>query len=146
MKIFRYEINNDTGYRLSVNKSNLIYFKKIVYDGFNIKFSDNYSMVYEIEPQLIRKLKLTKIEKKTTKVENSILELLERSKEVDMNTNKYTIYNSYLYSCSSGPSGSSGSYNIDIEEKKEIKERNKYQSKMYNQKVKQYENKARFRK
>lgn len=144
MKIFKYEIKHDTGYRLSVNKSNLIYFKKIVYDGFNIKYSDSYSMEYEIDPQLIRKLKIKKIGKETSRIENSILELLERSTEREIVPNKF---NSYYGSYSSCYSSSSYSYydNIDIEEKKEIKERNRYQSKIHSQKAKQYENKARFR-
>lgn len=146
MKIFKYEIKHDTGYRLSVNKSNLIYFKKIVYDGFNIKYSDPYSMEYEIDTQLIRKLKLKKIGKETSRIENSILELLERSTEREIETNKF---NSYYgrYSYSANWSCSNSYYdNIDIEEKTERKERNKYQSKIYSQKAKQYENKARFRK
>lgn len=145
MKVYRYEIKNDTGYRLSVSKSNLIYFKKIIYDGFNIRYSDTYAMEYDIDPQLIRKLKLNKINKQITRTESAILELLERSTERDIEPNKF---NSYYGSYSSSYSCSSYSYYdyIDIEEKKETRERNKYQSRVHNQKAKQYENKARFRK
>lgn len=146
MTRYRYHTKNDNGYRLSVEKSNLLYFKKIVYAGFNIKYSDTNTIEYEIEPQIIRKIKLNKINKQTNRTEIAILELLERSNEVDMNTSYNSNYgNSYWYSCSS-----SSSYNYDdeeiIENKQEIKNRNKLQSKIHSQKAKQYESKTRFRK
>jgi len=146
MTRYRYEIKNDKGYRLLVEKSNLNYFKKIVYDGLCIIYTDSYILEYNIEPQLIRKIKINKINKQTTRIENTILELLERSKEIEIDTNKYNISygnSSYgtFYSCSSNY------YNAEIlENKKENKERNRLQSKIYSQKAKQYENKTRFRK
>lgn len=143
MTRYRYEIKNDKGYRLSVEKSNLNYFKKIVYEGFNIIYSDTFILEYEIDSQLIRKIKLNKINKKTIRVEISILELLERSREVEVDTSKFSIYNSYYSVWST--SGYSDSEEV-IENKKEIKERNKIQSKIHSQKAKQYESKTRFRK
>ncbi len=143
MTRYRYEIKNYKGYRLSVEKSNLNYFKKIVYEGFNIIYSDTFILEYEIDSQLIRKIKLNKINKKIIRVEISILELLERSREVEVDTSKFSIYNSYYSVWSTSEYSDSEEV---IENKKEIKERNKIQSKIHSQKAKQYESKTRFRK
>ena len=153
VKYFTYNISDFTGYRLKVEESNLNSFVKMVYVGFKIIRSSKFFIHYEIDLKLIRNLKLKKIADliRRNSIEDRILQLIERSLEVE----KDFIYPS---SSSSGYFGNfgyfetyySGTYYYDDEEveynKSQNKDRNKYQSKIYAQKAKNYENKARFRK
>jgi len=140
IKYFTYNISDFKGYRARVEESNIKCFSKIIHSGFKIVTSSTSFIHYEIELKLIRCLKLKRLEDSIRKnsVEDRILELIERSKEVEKN-NPYAYYSSYR------------NYDYDYYEDNEYdkfqnKERNKYQSKIYAQKAKNYENKARFRK
>ena len=158
IKYFTYNISSFKGYRLKVEESNLKCFVKIVYNGLKI-VEHSYDFInFEIDLKLIRSLKLKKINEviRPISVEDRILKLLESSKEVDKNF-IYPDYSNY-----SGGYGGYGTFgcgpfwsNIDsdpyydndevVYNKSQNKERNKYQSKIYAQRVKKYENKARFR-
>jgi len=152
-KYYRYDSNNDTGYKLTVGKNNFSYFKSIVYDGFKILNPDTdiYAIDFEIEPQVLRKIKLKQIDNKLNSVERKIIQLLERSR-IKESTFDYGYTNSF-----SNSSYSNFSYNINksldyeyyndqLIDKEEHRDRNKYQQKVNNYKAKQYEGKTRFRK
>lgn len=149
-KYFTYNITNFKGYRFKVEESNLKCFVKIIYSGLKIVRSSSYFINYEVDLKLIRCLKLKKIADliRPNSIEDRILQLIERSIEVE----KDFIYpNSNLFSSWSilpNLSSSDTYYYADEEveyNKSQNKDRNKYQSKIYAQKAKNYENKARFR-
>jgi len=134
------------GYRRIVEKELFKSFKKIKnIEGFNITYFLLNRIYFTISTQLIRKLKIKNINNKIKMNSNEylILNMLERSREVEEKTNDWT---SYSYS---------GYYNYnckdlilikDIEEKIERKNFIKNQERLYNQKAKRYENKRGFRK
>ena len=107
LKYFTYNISDFKGYRYTVEQSNLKCFEKIDYTGIKIVRSSTYFIHYEIDIQLVRKLKLKQISEliRPNSTEDRILQLLERSSEVD----KDIIYpnpNSYLFT--SAYNGSAG--------------------------------------
>ena len=139
IKYFTYNISNFTGYRLKVEESNLKSFAKIICNGFKIVRKSTIFLDYEIDLKLIRNLKLKKIANliRPISVEDKILQLLERSKEIENNNySTFEIYSAHYYEA------------IDYESeaifRTQNKDRNRHQSKIYAQKAKQYENKARF--
>jgi hypothetical protein len=149
IKYFTYNISNFKGYRLKVEESNLKCFKKIIYNGFKIIESSLDFINYEIDFKLIRCLKLKKINDiiRPISVEDRILKLLESSKEVD----KSFIYPSYSGYGGYGTFSNITTYYYDngdddeiVYNKSQNKERNRYQSKIYAQKAKIYENTSRF--
>ena len=141
MSHFTFNISKFNGYRLKVEQSNLSYFKKLKYNGFTISVSSPYHIEYDMDNQLIRRLKLEKLSdsiRKNSK-EDRLLELLENSKISD---NEARIL---LYSLT----WATGSYYYEDEDsvynKDQFKEKQKYHSNSYNQKIKQYGSKNRFR-
>lgn len=142
---YQFEMNKFSGYRVIIEKEKFALFKKIVYEGFKIMYSTSDIIHFEIDTQLIRKLKLLKLNEqiKINSIEDTLTQLLENSKENSENSFtdslRYYFYN----------------YNDariveDIYEKiEEKRERNRFlmnQSRMNNRRVKMYENKNRFRK
>ncbi len=151
-KYFTYifEDKKYTGYRLISEKSSFDIFSKIGYPGFEILTAPSsvYGKIlyFKIYNKLIRKLKIKKLndEIKLNSVEDKLFKLLERSTETDKKhdfgfSNYWGIYyndnDNYDY--------------FDSVEKYEKKVRTHSliaQSKNNKQKIRQYENKSRFRK
>lgn len=134
------------GYRRIQEQAFLRRAEKIKYDGFEFKSSSYIADIlqFKIEKQLIRKLKLLNISNgvKFASIEYNIIQLLEKSEE----------YEDFDYFSTSGmswyllPQIRSRDISGQKGDKEEYKGRQKFQSKQYNQKIKQYENKGRFRK
>jgi hypothetical protein len=80
---YKFETDKFSGYKLLVEKGIFASFKRINYKGFKINYSCSDLIQYQIEPQLIRKLKLKKLndEIKINSMEDRLFQLLERSKE-----------------------------------------------------------------
>ena len=57
---YKFETDKFSGYKLLVEKGIFASFKRINYKGFKINYSCSDLIQYQIEPQLIRKLKLKK--------------------------------------------------------------------------------------
>jgi hypothetical protein len=140
LKHFTYQfIHSDfIGYRLLDEKNIFANLKKLVYDDFKILYSDSNTIHFNIDTQLIRKLKLKKLsdEISINSKEGKLLELLERSKEsVIYSTDNF--YSEFSYSCYYDNYDTK----IDTNNRMENRDRNKFimtQSKMNNRKVKQY--------
>ena len=154
IKYFTYNISDFKGYRFKVEESNLKCFSKIIHNGIKIVRSSTYFIHYEIELKLIRCLKLKRLDDsiRPNSVEDRIFQLIERSKEVEKDfiypTSSFGYFGNNIFT--NCETYYTGTYYYDDEEveynKVQNKERNKYQSKIYAQKAKNYENKARFRK
>lgn len=148
-KFYRYNSYNDNDYKLTVGKNNLSYFKSIVYDGFKFLTLDTdiYGIDFEIEPQVLRKIKLKQIDNKLNNVERKIIQLLERStiKESTFDNNFANSYSNKWYVTNSSYTDYEY-YDEYLElDKKTHKDKNIFQQKVNNYKAKQYESKARFR-
>ena len=145
IKYFTYQFiksNYKSYYRLIQEKENFDSFKKINYESFEILYQNSDLINFKIDTQVIRKLKLLKLNEKIKLNFNekrlSLLLSISKEKENDDFEYKFT-YSNYDYYVD---------YRIIIN-KEEIKERKRNlvnQSKMYSQKIKQYTNKSRFRK
>jgi len=143
IKCFTYNISKFKGYRLKIEQSNFKCYSKLKIEGFHVIESYDTFFNYSIDSQLIRKLKLKKINNliRDNSDENRLLELLNMSKEyeiIDNNTWMPNVNYSYW--------SSSQECEYYDEDPKYNKLQNKYQSKIHSQRAKQYENKARFRK
>jgi len=141
MSHLTFDISKYSGYRLKVEQSNLSYYKKLKYNGFKIIVSSPYHIKYELDNQLIRRLKLLNLSDNIRKNsrEDNLLELLEKSQISD---NEAIL--PYSLSWASGSysyyEDSASAYN-----KYQFKEKQKHHSNSYNQKIKQYGSKNRFR-
>jgi hypothetical protein len=141
-KYFTYQFDTHyKGYRLLTEKSNFAYFKNLAYSGFRIVYSNAEIIHFEIDTQLIRKLKLKKISDEINRnsKEYYLFELLERSKESGTYVS-YDSYATYWYNYSDVELTST------LIEKIDRKQKAQHRSNIINQKAKQYENKSRFRK
>lgn len=146
---YTFNISKYTGNK---GRTMLLYFnsfKKLKYSGFSIKYDAKYSIVFQMNIKLMRRLKLMNL-KKDIKIQNGTIEsklyyFLNNSKEITEAELTDLQYSSGLWSF-----GTSGSSYISGEDEIDKQERKKFQknqsSKIYSQKAKQYENKARFRK
>ena len=136
-KYFRFDIEKYTGYRKIAEKSNLKYFQKIKCDGFNVMQYSQTSIKFNIDPQLIRRLKLKNISGNVKRNSRDfyILELIEKSEELNPNEPEEIRYGDCwtMY-------GGGDEYFYDYE-RESNKEKNKYQNKHYNNKVKNHRNK-----
>lgn len=143
IKKYTFNVSKFTGYRLRVEQSNLKCFRKLNYDGLAILYYSDISIDFNVDLLLIRKLKLKQLnnEIRRNSTEDYILQLIERSKEREEEPSS----SGYWYTTSRN-----GTYYYDNEEnliqRQENKERKKYQEKIFNQKIKQYENKGWVRK
>ena len=127
------------GYRRFCEKNLFDSLKKLrgKYDGLNIQTANTQYIIYEIDSKLIRKLKLLKISGfiKPNSIFDKISQLVNGSEEYDHN--KHSEY---------WTSGWSNSGSLSPCEKIEIKTAYSNKAKLHTQKLKNYENKARFRK
>ena len=144
-KFFTYKFDTShKGYRLISEKSNFAYFKNLEYLGFKIIYSSAEIIHFEIDTQLIRKLKLRKISDEINRnsKEYYLFELLERSKEAKEQGSfiPYESYATYWYNYSDVELTNTVLEKFDRQQKANLK------SRVINQKAKQYENKSRFRK
>jgi len=143
IKKYTFNVSKFNGYRLRVEKSNLKCFQKLKYDGLEIIYYSDTYLDFDVALTLIRKLKLRQLNNdiKRNSIEDYILQLIERSKEREDDSISYNGYWSYS-------TGRNGTYDeeSDLINKHENKNRRSYQKNLFNQKIKQYENKGRIRK
>ena len=143
---YQFDINQFKGYRLLTEKSNFACYKKLELKGFNIILSTAEIIHYEIDTQLIRKLKMLKINDglNMNSKEYHLFEMFNKSKEKDPDSPF-----SYQTSASFWYYDNSYYHNNEVTlVKEEKRERNRFlenQSRQNNRKAKQYENKIRFR-
>ena len=132
------------GYRRLCEKNKFKSFKKLrdKCEGLNIQGVDSQCIVYEIDSKLIRKIKLLKIknEIKTNSIFDKISQLFNGSEKYDYNKDSVgsSIWASGYYWSNSG--------SLFPCEKLEIKNDYSNKARLHTQKLKNYENKARFRK
>ena len=139
IKEYTCDISKFTGYRFKVEQSNLNSYKKLKVDGFQIMNSSYYYIDFQIDIKLTRKLKILALNDLIRKnsVEDRIIQLLDKSEEKN---------DAYKSKCCSTYRLSYATYyshdwcHDDVTfDKDQMKERIKYQSKNYNQKIKQYD-------
>jgi len=144
IKKYIYKLDDFSGARLKYEKSELDNYKKIKVDGFIIHEESNYYIIFSVDNQLVRRLKLSSINCniKTLSVEDRILRLLDISKEFE--TEKTTPFG-YNYS-TSFYSYNNVDYNEGIyilkEERKAQKQYQKYQSKQFSQMTNRFSKKG----
>jgi hypothetical protein len=92
---YQFEMGKYTSYRLLSEKGIFASFKKIEYQGFKILYSTSEFIHYQIDSQIIRKLKLKKIDNnlKNGSVEERLFQLLEGSEEKE--EKEFKDYGSY---------------------------------------------------
>jgi hypothetical protein len=142
---YQFDINQYKGYRLLTEKSNFACYKKLEMKGFRIILSTAEIIHYEIDTQLIRKLKMLKINDdiNINSKEYHLFEMFNKSKEKNLDEPF-----SYSYSTSFWYYDNYYHDNDVTLVKEEKRERNRFlanQSRQNNRKAKQYENKVRFR-
>jgi len=145
MKEYVFKYHDDTTnkkYRkITTSKSNISYFKKIKYKGFTFlsKVETKNSLYFKVDNQLLRKLKLMKIEKciETDSVEYKIINLLDMSIMRNDEPKNMWVINGFW----SNKIDEEDENEDKIEIKEEQKIHLKYQYKYYNQKIKNYVNK-----
>lgn len=134
-KKYIYNIGEFSGARLKYEISILNKYKKINIDGFKITENGYSYIVFTIDDQLFRRLKLKKIndDVKVDSIDDRILKLLENSKRLtnidDDTSRQYVLYNYRV-----------NDYEYDYasflkEYKRDQKRYNKYQSKIISQKT-----------
>lgn len=139
-KKFIFDTSDIKGYRQLCERSNIKIYSKIEIEGFNVYYISRYKINFEIDDQLLRKLKIKNLNNniKYNSAEYHILQLIGKSVIAD----EYEDENSwYWYSSSSGTNG-----DLEFESKEDKKLKNKYNSNKYKHKIKQYENKKWVRK
>jgi len=98
IKFFTYQFETRLyyGYKLLSEKSVFESFKKLEYQGFKILYSTSEVISYQIDSQIIRKLKLKRINNTANRIEERLYQLLYRSEE-----NKEEEFNNYYwtYNC-----------------------------------------------
>ena len=92
---YQFEMGKYTGYKLLSEKGVFASFKKIEYQGFKILYATSEFIHYQIDTQIIRKLKLKKLDDsiKRNSIEDRLSQLLERSEEKE--EAEYKDYGSY---------------------------------------------------
>jgi len=153
-KYFKYtrNFNITNRYQALMLKSNINFLKDLKYKGFEVLDKADYSVTFKINVKLIRKLKILSLSDNVDNgVEQKLLKLIEKSTFMPDYENDIRLFtNSNWYSNTSRSSGTDGYYREYSDEEKDlVKDRKKFankQSKIYNQKIKQYENKKWLRK
>lgn len=148
-KYYVYNISGFKGYKYIIEKSYIRSLKNIIYDGFHVVYDLPDLIHFRMDIKIVRKIKLMKLSKEITlnSVEYKLSKLLELSKEKETGMSLFGTYGAYGTYSGSYSYSYSDSYNYDTKDEiEEKKDRNRYQSKLYNIKAKKYENKARFRK
>lgn len=98
---YQFQMGKYTGYRLLSEKGIFASFKKIEYQGFKILYANSEIIHYQIDTQILRKLKLKKLNDslKRNSIEERLSQLLEGSEEKEEREYKeygeyyWTIYN-----------------------------------------------------
>lgn len=138
---YNFEPYKYDGYRRLCEKNLFDSLKKLKYEGLYIQNVTSQFIIYEIDIKLVRKLKLLKIGNfiKTNSIFDKINQLINGSELYD--------YNKHSMGYSTWASGSySNSGSLSPCEKLEIKNDYSNRANNHSQKLKNYENKARFRK
>ena len=80
---YQFEMGKYAGYKLLSEKGVFASFKKIEYHGFKILYETSEFIHYQIDIQVIRKLKLKKLDNniKRNSIEDRLSQLLDRSEE-----------------------------------------------------------------
>jgi len=93
---YQFEMHKYKGYKLLSEKGVFASFQKIQYAGFKILYSTSDFIHYQIDTQIIRKLKLKKIDNsiKRNSIEERLSQLLDRSEEKEEKEMGYYIYHS----------------------------------------------------
>lgn len=132
VKKFKYALGDFQGARLKYEKSEFKSYKRIHIDGFIIYNNSNYYIEFGVDNQLIRRLKLKSIsnEIKNNSIEDKLLRLINLSKTIedDMTSSWYSMSVNYYYN----------DYDIidyNVNERREQKQYQKYQSKQISQKT-----------
>ena len=123
---YQFEMRKYQGYRLLLEKSTFASFKKIECKGFQILYATSDFIHYQIDSQLIRKIKLNKINDgvKKNSTHDKISRLLEGSEEKEDKDTMYSTINYWTYA-----SDGDIARNIN-EELLEKRARDKYHAKM----------------
>lgn len=135
--IYHFKESDYKGYRLIIEKGYFNSFKKLILEGFKIEYSSTYTIAFNIDVKLLRRLKLLELNgNKSSRAEQTLALLISRSKEEDFDNNmEFYPYGHYWYDIETTTTS-------DIQEakyfKKEQKNRVNNHSKIYNQKFKQY--------
>lgn len=102
---YQFEMSKYTSYKLLSEKGIFAAFKKLEYQGFKILYTSSEFIHYQIDSQLIRKLKLKKLDNliKKGSVEERLFQLLESSQEKEETDDfdhlnyGYSYWNIYQY-------------------------------------------------
>lgn len=88
---YQFEMGKYTGYRLLSEKGVFADFKKLEYQGFKILYASSEIIHYQIDTQIIRKLKLKRLNSsiKRNSIEERLSQLLEGSEEKEEAEYKY---------------------------------------------------------
>ena len=132
---YQFEMHKYKGYKLLSEKGVFASFQKIQYTGFKILYSTSDFIHYQIDTQIIRKLKLKKIDNsiKRNSIEERLSQLLDRSEEKEEKDMRYYIYGSSwtIYNTSYNEYYTS-TKNEDFIEKRN---RNKYHANKYKNRI-----------
>jgi hypothetical protein len=133
---YQFEMHKYKGYKLLSEKGVFASFQKIQYAGFKILYSTSEFIHYQIDTQIIRKLKLKKIDNsiKRNSIEERLSQLLDRSEEKD--ENEFKNYGNYFWTYS----GSFYSERYTLPSTKnedfiEKRNRNKYHANKYKNRI-----------
>lgn len=93
---YQFDMYKYKSYRLLVEKSTFASYQKIKYEGFKILYSTSDFIHYQIDTQVIRKLKLKKLDTcfKRNSIEERLSQLLNESEEKEEKEMGYYIYHS----------------------------------------------------
>lgn len=132
------EFNNMCKIKLSVNKYNTTFFKSIIYDGFNFTYKSITMLEFTIDKQLLRKLKIHKLNGELDSIELKILKLISYSIDITDRSRFPRDFNIYsdpamIYDYHYKPRNKK---TIDIFEIEENKNRRLYQEKIFKNKFK----------
>lgn len=94
---YQFQMGKYTGYRLLSEKGIFASFKKIEYQGFKILYANSEIIHYQIDTQILRKLKLKKLNDslKRNSIEERLSQLLEGSEEKE--EREYKEYGEYWW-------------------------------------------------
>ena len=148
MKLFTFDISKCNDNTIKCYKKRFVRFSKLKYDGLYIE--DIYTGIINfcVDKQLIRKLKILNLDNKIKyySSEYLILDFIENSTPINSKSDFLKNNTTYWYNYNELEFDTSIN-DYDKEVKRDIKViNNKIQSKMYSQKIKQYNNNRSYRK
>jgi len=130
---FQFEMSKYAGYKLLSEKGVFTSFKKIEYQGFKILYATSDFLHYQIDIQVIRKLKLKKLDNsiKRNSIEDRLSQLLDRSEEKEEKEMRHNNSNYWTY-YSRGDVDLAQNINNELLEKRA---RNKYHANKYKNRI-----------